>query len=493
MNKYILKTLMLSALAAPALTSCELDQFPETSLTTETSWSKVSDADNYNTGLLANLRSAIGGASVYVSEVQADLFNARRGTAEQNQVHQWTFTNAQFDGDAVWVNNFNLVSNANNIINNIGKIAVDPESDDAVRLNWYKGTAYFARAYAYANMVVRYCKNYDPATAATTLGLPVIETVDVNNKPARASLERTYDFILSDIETARTLLADMPTDDYTAPNIDAVNALAARVSLNMKNYDDAIELSGELISKYPLISDADEFADMWLHDDGSEIIYQPLQTKDERGNGYSTIFISYDAANDAYNPYYLPSQGLLDLYEENDIRSYAYFAEAPISANDQYEDAGVIFYKYPGNPALQKQPTDFYNMTKAFRVAELYLIAAEASYQRDGDDGGFLNLLRTARGATPVPATQTGALLWKEIQNEWVREMVGEGFRLDCLKRWNEGFKRMAPQDFASEMYITTAGYIDLEVQAANQKFVWEIPSQDLQANKNLVRNWTLQ
>lgn len=490
MNKYILKTLLLSALAVPAMTSCELDQFPETSLTTETSWSKMSDADNYNIGLLSNLRSVSGGAHAYVSEVQSDLFNARRGTADLNQVHQWKFTTSQFDGDAVWANNYNLISNANNIINNIGNIVVDPESEDAVTLRHYKGTAHFARAYAYANMVVRYCKNYDPATAATTLGLPIVKTVDVNVKPSRSSLEATYAQIKEDIKEARTLLADAPADDYSAPNIDVVNALDARVSLNMKDYDNAIQLSADLMPKYPLISDADEFASMWQNDEGSEIIYQPLQTIDERTNGYGTIFISYDAANDAFNPYYLPSQGLLDLYEENDIRGYAYFVAAPVSAGDMVDENGVVFCKFPGNPALKKQQTDFYNMTKAFRVAELYLIAAEASYMRDGNDGGYLNALRAKRGASAV--TVTGGLLWNQIKNEWIREMVGEGFRLDCLKRWNEGFSRMAPQPLPGEMFISTDGYLNLTVPADNQKFIWEIPAQDLQANKNLVRNWTL-
>ena len=58
MNKYILKTLLCSALAATMLTSCELDQFPETSLPAEKSWKYVSDATNYHVGILAYLRSA---------------------------------------------------------------------------------------------------------------------------------------------------------------------------------------------------------------------------------------------------------------------------------------------------------------------------------------------------------------------------------------------------------------------------------------------------
>ena len=76
------------------------------------------------------------------------------------------------------------------------------------------------------------------------------------------------------------------------------------------------------------------------------------------------------------------------------------------------------------------------------------------------------------------------------MEEEWVREFVGEGFRLDCLKRWHKGFKRMEPQPFTDAILITTPGFTDLEVSADDPKWVWEIPSQDLQANPNLTPNW---
>ncbi len=487
MNKYVFKTLFCSALALPLFTSCELDQYPEGSLPTEKTWEKMADAANYDIGMLALLRGVSGGSQAYVSEVQSDLFNARIGTSDCNQTHQWTFTATQFDGDGKWSGNYNLIANANNVLNNIGNIQVEAGSEDESYINIYKGTAYFARALAYTNMVTRYCQNYDAATADNTLGLPLVTTVDISAKPARATLAQTYAMILSDIEQARTLLADF-NEGTSRPSIDAVTALEARVSLQMNNYDKAIELSEELIAKYPLIEDADEFADMWLNDDGSEIIFQPVQTKDERSNSYSGIFIGWDDAQKAFNPQYIPTQGLIDLYEENDMRLGAYFAYELISANDKV-DQGYIFNKFPGNPALKKTSQyEYYNMTKVFRVAEFYLTAAEASYKKNGTDGGYLTILRAARGASELSVT--GDELWKAIQNEWVREMVGEGFRLDCLKRWNEGCKRMEPQAFSEMMLISTNGYTNLDIEPGYFKFIWEIPSQDTQSNGNIQRNW---
>ena len=118
----------------------------------------------------------------------------------------------------------------------------------------------------------------------------------------------------------------------------------------------------------------------------------------------------------------------------------------------------------------------------------MYLIAAEAQYNLNQTEGGFLNELRQKRGASAIKAT--GEALFQEIKNEWAREMCGEGFRLDCLKRWEKGFSRMPAQQLEDGFLNKQPGSQNLTVDADNFRFVWEIPAQDLQANKNLETNW---
>ena len=48
----------------------------------------------------------------------------------------------------------------------------------------------------------------------------------------------------------------------------------------------------------------------------------------------------------------------------------------------------------------------------------------------------------------------------------------------------------MAAQALAAGFLISQAGYTDQNAAADNYRWVWEIPSNDLKANKNLVRNW---
>lgn len=499
MKNYIYKTVLCSALAMSLTTSCELDQYPEDSIPAEEAWEKVSDAQKFYTGLLASLRGATGGSNNYVTEVQSDLYNAVIGSVNLMQEHQWIFTTSQFSGDNNWANNFSLITSANNILDNIDNVAANTEEEKAI-IKQIKGAAYFTRAFAYSNMAPRYCKNYDPNTAAQELGLPLVETVDVNAKPARASLEDTYGLILSDIKNAEDMIMD--GEDITAPNKNAVTALKARVLLNMKKYDEAIDAATSLFETYPLTS-ADDYSSLWANDEGSEIIYQPLMTENERGGSYGGVFIGYNQAKEAWQPSYIPTQGLLDLYDQrNDVRFETFFAETEIAALDEV-DTGYLLYKFPGNSSLYKEGEDetnsWFNMCKVFRTSEMYLIAAEASLFKENRDEEsakkYLNELRAARGLEEKPITTTGASLDKDMKDEWVREMVGEGFRLNCLKRWNEGVKRMAPQQFSNNMLVNTPAnqFLQLNIQPNDPlyyKMIWEIPANDTQANSNLVPNW---
>lgn len=505
MKNYIFKTAICAALALPLTTACELDQLPEGTISTEQSWEKIEDANNYYVGLQASLRAVSGGGYNYVSECQSDLFNEVRGASSETQVHEWTFTTSQFSGDAIWTGNYGLICSANNIINNIDNIKVETAEDQAFIDN-IKGTAYFARAYGYANMVNRYCKNYDPATAANELGLPLVTKVDVNAKPSRATLEETFSQIMSDIAKAEPLLPAY--QETSVPTGYTLMALKARVSLYMKNYEQAIELADELIDAYPLGSETDYML-TWAADDATyETIYQPLQTVDERVNSYAPIFINYNIATEGHNPYYLPTQGLMDLYERSDVRKSTFFTRtdiSPVMGTAADNAKGYMFYKFPGNPELLKssettglEGNTWVNMHKPFRVAEMYLIAAEASLFKATKDeaaaANYLNTLRQARGASQL--TQTGDELVTEMKNEWVREMVGEGFRLDCLKRWNDPVKRMKAQEFGGKniiLNLVPEQQTELEVKPADYlyyKMIWELPSQDTQANKNLVGNW---
>lgn len=556
MNKYILKAIFCSALALPLFTSCELDQLPTDSLTDQESWQTYNDATNQYNGLLAILRSDISGSNAYLTDVMSDLFNQRLTSASYSQEHSWRFTGSQFGGDIIWANNYSVILQANFILQNIGKFENSSTLSDQQKANIYniKATAYFARAYAYSRMITRYCKDYEPETAANELGLPIVETVSSEAKPARASLQTTCDTIEANLNHAMTYFDKVaeynegvkPTarieSSIYKPNADCVTALRARFYLYEHKFDQAIEEAETIRNTYSLASGSREMLNLWILDEGSEIIYEPLQTPDELSGSYG-IFLSYnlvtsDLSNTEFkgmNPDFLPTKGLVDLYSDQDVRRKVYFSypkdgyntfnlgfgtqsgyqlltfdqllgvSADISTTSGDTESGVVFTKYVGNPTLRKQNVWYaqnYNMTKAFRASEAYLIIAEANLRKANPDEAAardaLNELRRNRfeGETDYDGSAdyigddvTGAALVKVMQDEWTREFVGEGFRLDNLKRWHLGFKRMAAQQFQNPVLVSTPGWQDLEVEANNIRFTWPIPQQETQANKNIKQN----
>lgn len=556
MNKYILKAIFCSALALPLFTSCELDQLPTDSLTDKESWKTYNDATNQYNGLLAILRSDISGSNAYLTDVMSDLFNQRLTSANYGQEHSWRFTGSQFGGDAIWANNYSVILQANFILQNIGKFENSSTLSDQQKANIYniKATAYFARAYAYSRMVTRYCKDYEPETAANELGLPIVETVSSEAKPARASLQTTCDTIEANLNHAMAYFDKVaeynegvkPTariePSINKPNADCVTALRARFYLYEHKFDQAIEEAETIRNAYTLASGSREMLNLWILDEGSEIIYEPLQTPDELSGSYG-IFLSYNLVTadlsstefKGMNPDFLPTKGLVDLYSDQDVRRKVYFSypkdgyntfnlgygtqsgyrlftfdqllgvSADITTASGDTESGVVFTKYVGNPTLRKQNVWYaqnYNMTKAFRASEAYLIIAEANLRKANPDEAAardaLNELRRNRfegetdydeSADYIGDDVTGAALVKVMQDEWTREFVGEGFRLDNLKRWHLGFKRMAAQQFQNPVLVSTPGWQDLEVEANNIRFTWPIPQQETQANKNIKQN----
>ena len=198
--------------------------------------------------------------------------------------------------------------------------------------------------------------------------------------------------------------------------------------------------------------------------------------------------MSYSTATESFSPDFVPSQWVLDLYEDGDIRKDVFYRKDKITCLEVVTEDVYMLNKYPGNPALKKSTYEYYHMAKVFRSAEAYLIAAEASYMNNDETNAlkYLNDLRTQRGASEIAAT--GTELFKEIKNEWIREFIGEGQRMNDIKRWHDGVQRSNPQQ--ESLVMTGSDYITLSKTADDMRIVWEIPNNDLNANSNLEGNW---
>ena len=105
-------------------------------------------------------------------------------------------------------------------------------------------------------------------------------------------------------------------------------------------------------------------------------------------------------------------------------------------------------------------------MPKVLRLSEQYLIRAEAYVQsgKTAEAGKDITAIRAARYATYGGSTPMGDKenAMKVIEEERVKELYMEGFRLQDLKRWHKGFKR-EPQDqslCSYGRYLSTNGML---------------------------------
>jgi len=128
---------------------------------------------------------------------------------------------------------------------------------------------------------------------------------------------------------------------------------------------------------------------------------------------------------------------------------------------------------------------------KPFTISEAYLIAAEA-YEQSGDRTNaqkYLNALQQARHGNSASFNTSGSM--RNIKKEWMKETVGQGLRMSCLKRWGDGFEGREPQTVAvNNSLVMTGEYYDLRNFPANaHQWVWPIPAREIATNKNLVQN----
>ena len=491
MNKIFKFTVFI--LIVGAMFSCDMDRFPYDNIAREQSLESINDAKSWDNGVYSFFRGRQYGIYTFSQDVQADELNASLDYGNRNgPPHRWTtYTSDDYTIRDTWAAYYRALTNVNFLINAYPGLAEKlTEADQKAQLNIYLGNAHFARAFYYNELALRWSKAYNPATASTDLSVPIVKEFDVSLKPPRATLKEVYDLILDDLSTAKTLLSSVEgTPQATRFNKDVVTAMEARVKLYMQDWDGAYTAANSLIAsnKYPLEKDADGMEELWINDNSDEVIMQVFVDKPSELAAANNIYLGLQAATGKYTPDFIPSKWIVDMFEDNDIRKDAYF-DKDLTVYIQGSDYNDIYLvsKYSGNPALfTGASTNYAHAPKVFRIAEMYLIAAEAAYKIPGRETASLkalNDLRTARGISAV--NSSGATLFKDIKDERQRELAFEGFRLFDLKRWNEGFERRDPQNI--NVLSPGADYFTKKVSASDNKFVWGLPSRDITNNPSL-------
>ncbi|MBQ2843099.1 MAG: RagB/SusD family nutrient uptake outer membrane protein [Alistipes sp.] len=492
-----LYALMVAALLS--LTAC-LDKVPESAIPEQDALKSYQEAEQFLTGIYAEMMSGAlwSGYLTLVPEIQADLVYAVDGYSNAyGNIWQWDIRPTNAEIEAIYGSLYSIIAKCNFFLERIDAIVADQTLDENITvLNYYTGEVYALRALCYAELIKCFCKSYDAATAQNELGV-VIRTKYSEPEPSnRSSLEASYRFVLEDLAKAEALL-DAENDYYGAFYMTnaSVCALRARVALFMQDWETAIAYSSKVIDHpqktFRLASATQQYTStmsyfdyMWNYDQAFEIIHQVGFTPTSYGGALGSVFLNVTTDYTYYYPDYVPAQWVLDLYTSGDLRYATYFRN--VTTGYDHALTWPVLIKYFGNQDFISQYNIYQvSMPKLFRLAEQYLIRAEAycrlsvpNYTAAAKD---LATLRSARMASGSTVSLTADNYLETIANERVRELYMEGFRLWDLKRWGklyrngEGFQR-------EKQTSSLAEGSTLRVTMDNPLFVWPIPQHELES-----------
>jgi len=318
---------------------------------------------------------------------------------------------------ADWNTPYTAVFYANSVLAGLGKIQ-NSEANTA-RYNYLRGWALFQRAFAYYELVDNFSPVYDANTAATDLGVPIKLDPSIDDIQPRATVQKTYDQILSDLNTATPLLVtNIPVNNREQPSKVAAHALLARIYLNLRKYDLAEAQADSVLQVYNKLIDYNTVnltSAVPFTDTNDELIF------------YKTA-INYNTSTTFINTHITISPALLALYAPNDLRLNIDFVTRP---------TGAIVSK------RQYDGTSTINPFTGLATDEVYLIKAECAARRNDIptaltylNGLLINRYVTNMFIPAVASTQADAL--NKVLLERQKELVWRNLRWDDIKRLNK-------------------------------------------------------
>lgn len=439
MNKLSFILVIVTGLLFVGCSDILQDVEPSTAISDEEALGSAEGVDL----LRASLYSKMRGSAAFTTQnligpgALADESTSRTGASRYDNLN-----NATGSSGTAHIGNYgaayNVIQDANLLIGGIEDGVLDQATEEQ-----YRGEAYAIRAYAYHNLVKAYGyepgmydmgpeANWDAGVPLRTEPVFAIEDVDERE---RATVDAVYDQILSDLENAETLLAGVSDNSYA--NEAFVHGLKARVNLYAGNWGDAAEAAQDAIDLSALLEDSEEgVATMFDEGAGShpealfKIVVDP-DTEPIAGSNVNEGLAAYTAQQWVAQ---IPTQFLLDLYEDGDYRDEGWFKNCPVSGCDAANNQELASIKWNGDKG------NLADDIPLMRVSEMYLIWAEAAAKDANSPAAGvdpLQELKDARNAGTIPAEALLSMeaFEDEILDERVRELNFEGHRFWDLKR----------------------------------------------------------
>lgn len=382
----------------------------------------------------------------FLGALSADELELLSTDSNLEQIYNNSIIPSNSQVSSIWGGSYNLIYQANAVIEGLASSKLSENFK-----NQLTGEALFIRAFCHFYLVNLYGD------------VPYISSTDyrINTAVSRNSVDQVFQFILSDLNKAKSLLSeDYISGERIRPNKWAAEALLSRVYVYIEDWSKAEEGATLVINNssfYNLVTLDEVFLK-----NSNEAIWQ-LKPVDPNLNTLEG------------NTFIITSTPTLTVLSGEFINAFELDDERQSKWVGAYVEGGDTWY-FPFKYKIQigGSPLDEYSMV--LRLAEQYLIRAEAKAKQDklGEAIADLDLIRSRAGLPLLsdinPAINKTDLLLK-IEHERRMELFAEwGHRWLDLKRSDRVDLILAP---------VKSGWESTDV-------LYPIPQSDILVNQNL-------
>jgi len=409
---------IISMVCILSITGCkklvQVDE-PADSLTTTAVFSNDSLAQAAVTGVYIKIMSfpkffLNGGMSLFPALSADELVRTSASNIEDQFSNNSILASNQLDNVYLWKAAYTYIYQCNICIEGLNKSTGVSASLKKQLL----GEVQFVRALCYHYLVNLY------GDVPLALGT----NADVNAMLSRSSVDVVYQQIAADLTDASEELADDISN--TRPTKYAAQALLARVYLYTKQWSKAADMASVVINSRRFTMELD--LNKVFTYDSKEIIFQWVPVADRMNSGEGFMFVP---SSQGGKPNYMLTNELLAAFEVGDLRRTKWVTSAVI---------GTTTYNYPYKYKLFSSAVSPQEYNVVLRLAEQYLIRAEAYAQLNRIDSAVidLNAIRIRAELPALSTTISTDECLQRIEQERRIELFAEwGHRWFDLKRTN--------------------------------------------------------
>lgn len=447
--KFSYKNIAWGILLACSVASCDLDTIPTNYLPSEDAFKTTTRCESVLNGTWSSLftngstYASIGLGAIMMNDDFAGSDVVR--TTSYGYSGSYSLTNGYGRGEInnmTWDLLYDAINNCNNILARIDQAEGSQEEKDLI-----KGQTLATRGYLYMMLATHYSFGVGNEQYANYACVPIYTEptelgIALTGKPA-STVKDVFAHSLTDLKNAYNLIPDSynrgsnATDQYRIDKT-VVKGLLARTSLYAAQWEDAYKYADEaMTAKDNYLMTEAEFKSGFNNATNKEWMWGFSSTLEDNMAAYNFNFKDC-TTNGSYYSCFNVDPYFRDKFEDNDYRKDL-FKWGP---NAGYGEWTMLNYKFKFAD-VNNGLGDIILM----RVAEMFLIKAEAATYISGKEGEAQSLLKELRQArlkegTAEEVVETGDALREEIWMERRKELWGEGFSLTDLLRNQKSLER---------------------------------------------------